>query len=293
MHAYQNSVAPGTVANRNRQAKIYLTFALLYNVPPLSPSVLSASMYVQFLANTFSAPNTIKNYMSGARYWIRSHEGDDSNFSSSEVASVLLYNVKNSPHVQTQAYPITLSDLTTICKFIDVSKSIPLAVKPAILIGFFAFLHVSNLLAPSLTVWSGPHNLSVSDVALHADALIICLRSTKTIHRGKPVLIPIYAVPQSTCCPVLAWRTYVNSVKPSPRGPAFMVNSHTPLTSGILVNIMRLALQSAGNPNFHKISMHSLRRGGAQAADQNGASHQAIKRHGTWASDASLKVYLN
>lgn len=293
MHAYHNSVAPGTVANRNRQARVYLTFCILYNVPCLCPPVLAASMYVQFLANTYPAPNTIKNYISGARFWIRSHKGDDSAFASPKAASVLVYNVKNSTHVQTQPYPITISDLTVICQFIDSTPYIPLAVKPAILIGYFAFLRVSNLLAPSPTVWSGPHNLFASDVVTVPDGLIICLRSTKTLHRRNPVLIRIFSVPNSTCCPLLAWSTYLDHVKPSIKGPAFMLDQTTPLTSPIIVNIMRLALESAGNKNFHRVSMHSLRRGGAQAADKNGATHQAIKRHGTWSSDSCLKTYLN
>lgn len=258
----------------------------------LKPSILSASMYVQFLANTYPAPNTIKNYMSGARHWINSHKGDDSAFASNEVASVLSYNVKTSTHVQSQAYPITLSDLTVIARFIDNTPNIPLAVKPAVLIGFFAFLRVSNLLAPSVNTWSGPHNLSVSDVVVIPDGLLVSLRSTKTFHNSKPVIIRLYNVPNSTCCPILAWQRYIQVVNPSLKGPAFMIDNCTPLTARTVVSIMRLALQSAGNQNYHRVSMHSLRRGGAQAAEQNGASHQALKRHGTWTTDSSLKTYL-
>lgn len=212
IHAYQNSVAPGTIANRCRQAKIYNTFSLLYGVNYLKPSCLEAAMYIQYLANTYPAPNTIKNYMSGARNWILSHKGDDSAFASLEAASVLSYNVKKSAHVQAQAYPISLSDLTNICEFIDSSTNVPLAVKPAILIGYFAFLRVSNLLAPSLNVWTGPHNLAVSNVLTNHDSIVICLRSTKMISLGKPTLIPIYKVPNSTCYPVMALQRYVTVV---------------------------------------------------------------------------------
>lgn len=250
-------------------------------------------MYIQFLANTYSAPNTFKNYMSGARNWISFHKGDDSAFASSEAAAVLSYNIKKSAHVQAQAYPISLLDLKHICEFIDISPNVPLAVKPALLIGYFAFLRVSNLLAPSLNVWTGPHNLAASDVYAHHDSIVICLRSTKTIHTGKPVLMPIYKVPNSTCCPVAAWNRYLAAVNPDPKGPAFMIDNVTPLTARPLVNVMRLALQINGNQNYHKVSMHSLRRGGAQAAEQNGASTKALMEHGTWSTPSTLKTYLN
>lgn len=249
-------------------------------------------MYIQFLANTYPAPNTIKNYISGARNWIIAHNGNDSAFASYGAASVLSYNIKKSPHVQAQAYPISLTDLKHICEFIDSSYNVPLAVKPALLFGYFAFLRVSNLLAPSLTVWSGPHNLAASDILTQGESIVICLKSTKTLCNRNPTLIPIYKVPNSTCCPVTAWNLYVKHIKPDLKGPAFMVDSVTPLTARPLVNIMKLALKVNGNQNYHKVSMHSLRRGGAQAAEKNGASTEALMHHGTWSSPSTLNTYL-
>lgn len=53
--SYASSVAPGTVANRRRQAEEYLTFALQYRVPYLSASVTHVCMYAQRLANLHAA----------------------------------------------------------------------------------------------------------------------------------------------------------------------------------------------------------------------------------------------
>lgn len=75
-------------------------------------------------------------------------------------------------------------------------------------------------------------------------------------------------------------------------GPAFMINSITPLTARPLVNFIRLALQAAGEPLFNRISLHSKRRGAAQAAEKAGADRDALKAHGTWATDTALNAYL-
>lgn len=194
VRAYFNSAAPGTVANRTRQAKVYVYFAVLYSFNPLNPTSLNEAMYVQYLANTYSAINTVKNYLSGARYWVRFHRGDDSSFTSNEVSSVLTYNTKKLTHVQSQAYPLNLNDIKVICRFIDSNPAVPLAFKPAILIGFSCFLRASNLLSPSINSWLGPHTLAVSDIRTDSTSLTVRIRSTKTIISGKPLMFRVYPV---------------------------------------------------------------------------------------------------
>lgn len=250
-------------------------------------------MFVQFLANTYKAPNTIKNYLSGARHWVNYHGGNDISFSTPEVRAVLNYNINNSNHVPSQAPPLEPSHIASICRFIDsMNTCIPLAIKPAILIGYLCFLRASNLLSLSTSQWAGPHTISASDVIRSAQGLIICIRSSKTRKNCKPVYLNVFPVPHTDLCPVNAWNVYLNTVKPAPHGPAFMLDPVTPLTPRVLVAIIRLALQSAGYKDSHKISMHSLRRGAAQAAQTGGASRQALKDHGTWVTDAALNTYL-
>lgn len=65
--SYDRALAPGTLANRKKQAEEYIEFAILYKVPVLSPSVTQVCMFAQFLANKHTAPSTIKNYISGAK----------------------------------------------------------------------------------------------------------------------------------------------------------------------------------------------------------------------------------
>lgn len=64
MDSYSDSVTPGTLSNRATQAKLYVTFSVLYNFEPLTPISTDLCMYLQFLKNSFSAPTTIKNYLS-------------------------------------------------------------------------------------------------------------------------------------------------------------------------------------------------------------------------------------
>lgn len=166
LHAYYQSVAPGTAANRLRQAKSYLTFCVMYGVNYLNPTRLHVAMYVKFLANTHKAPNTVKNYLSGARHWVNFHKGSDFSFSTPEARAVLKSVIDSSKHVPLQAYPLSPADIRVICNYIDSHPEVAMAMKPALLIGYICFFRSSNILSPSLSSWGGPHTLHVSNVCL-------------------------------------------------------------------------------------------------------------------------------
>lgn len=254
--------------------------------------MLQSAMYVQYLANTYKAISTVKNYVSGSRNWINHHKGDDSSFSSSYVAAVMKYNANKSMHIPMRAPPLTINHLRILCKFFDSNTSIPPVFKSALLLGYACFLRSSNLLSPTVAQWGGPHTLNVSDIIPVPYGLVVSLKSSKTIKNGKTVLLHVYRVSDVTYCPVTAWYRYINICKPALHGPAFKINACTPLTARPLVNFIRLALQEAGVPAYNKFSMHSLRRGAAQAARQAGADRQSLKTHGTWATDTALDAYL-
>lgn len=250
-------------------------------------------MYVQYLANTYKAMSTVKNYLSGARFWINHHKGDDSGFASNYVSSVIKYNINKSTHVPLRAPPITLDHIRVIVAFFDVNVSIPPVFKAAFLLGYFCFLRSSNLLSPTVAEWGGRHTLNVSDIITVPHGLCVFIRSSKTIKNGRPAVLNVFSVPNNTCCPVLAWHRYLTISRLAINGPAFMINAFTPLTPRPLVNFIRLALQAAGEPLYNRFSLHSLRRGAAQAAHEAGANRDSLKTHGTWATDTALDVYLS
>lgn len=200
--------------------------------------------------------------------------------------------MNNSTHVPQRAPPLTINHLSIVCKFLDYNKIIPPVFKAALLLGYACFLRSSNLLSPTVSEWGGPHTLYVSDVTPAPYGLVVLLRSSKTIKGSAPVCLQVYRISNTQCCPVRTWFNYLNISKPAINGPAFMINAVTPLTPRPLVNFIRLALQAAGEPLYNKFSLHSLRRGAAQAADQAGANRQALKTHGTWATDSALNAYL-
>lgn len=290
--SYNEAVAPGTARNKRVQAYTYIKFMLIYNFNYLAPTVANAAMYAQFLANSYSSPATVKNYLSGAKTWTQHHLGDISSFESPELSKLVKSFVSTSTHIPTQAAPLSPEDVKNICIYLDATPSIPRVIKAAILIAYSAFLRVSNVLSPSLCSWGGPHTLRMSDITVNHTGIWLLIRSTKTLKGPRPAYIQILPTNNPTSCPVLAWMDYVQQSRPCPLGPAFVLPSGLSLTPSPLVATMRLALQAIGHPDPQSVSFHSLRRGGARAAANSGVDHNQIMDHGLWASKSGLAAYL-
>lgn len=289
---YQTALSPGTLSNRQRQAKAYITFAVRYNFDYLRPLPINAAMYAQSLANLHSSPATLKNYLSGARTWITQHNGDHRVFEAISVHDVVKKLVKDSNHVPVQAQPIMPREISIICRFLDASNDFPPSVKSCILLTFACMLRASNSISPSTLSWGGAHTLFASDVRVHNSSLLVYIRSTKTTSAARPSVLQVCPVPNPSVCPVLAWVRYVRAMPPSLSGPAFMFSKCKPLTSGPVVMAIRAALADAGYPDVSRFTLHSLRRGAARLAAGLGAPDSEIMRHGIWRSEAGMRHYV-
>lgn len=247
-------------------------------------------MFLQFMANEHSSIPSLKNYFSGARTWVLEHGGNTQAFSAPEIPVMFKGIAKNSVHQTGRAAPLSYHHVVTIARFINSVPFIPLAVKPCILIGYSCYLRSSNLLAPSGSSWGGPHTLLARDIVRIGSSLAVTLRSTKTI--VTPVTLLISPDPNILVCPVSAWDFYVANVAPFKFGPAFVSSPGKPITSDIIVSVMRSALANAPDINVSKVTLHSLRRGAVHNATLQGVEKEKIMKAGTWRSTSGIKPYL-
>lgn len=250
-------------------------------------------MYAQYLKNLHPSPQTIKNYISGAKTWIADHGGVIQSFLSRELEQLTKGFVKHSEHVPRRAPPLSVQHLILIADYVCCHPSVPCGVLPCIVIGYKCFLRSSNLLSPSMEVWGGPHTLLTRDFELRGDSLFISIQSTKTKSNSQPEIFSLELESDTRICPVTFWRKYNDIIKPWILGPAFLTDNNLPLTPRHLVGVMRAALSSCKDIDPGRVSMHSIHRGAAQDAAQKGLSLSHIKTLGLWKSDAGIKPYLD
>ena len=282
--SYGAAFAHGTLINRARQARTYLSFMFTYTFPHLNPTVLHILLYAQFLANSYKNLITTKNYLSGAKTYITHAGGDASPFLSPQLTNMLRGLARASLHIPEQAPVIPINYIKAMCHMLEQQGAEGRAARAAILIGYATLLRQSNLLP---TPGSGQHHVMTrQDVIDDGPVMWVNINSSKTICDPRQrVSIPVPMV-NSLFCPVRAWREYAKRVPLPPGFPAFMVTPTAPLTPDRLNTIMRMHLTALKMPQAHRATVHSLRRSAAQHCAKDGAPQAHLMTHGTWTSQA-------
>ena len=282
--SYTAAFAPGTLQNRTRQTRAYLTYMVAHDRPPHNPSILDILLYTQFLANSLTSPASVKNYVSGAKTFLQQQGASVAPFMSPLLSNLFKGITKLSAHIPIPAPVIDLPRFKHMCDILAAMDHDAQSARTAILLGFTTLLRQSNLLPGSLS--GNDHCIRRRDCVLEDDILWVTINSSKTIHDpAKRVVIPITAFP-SKYCPVAAWLQYIHRLPLDPDAPALMLSPIHPLTPQKLNAYMRVILGILALPEANKVTVHSLRRSGAQAAAANGATKDDLMIHGTWATSA-------
>lgn len=225
------------------------------------------------------------NYISGARTWVLLIGGRTSGFDSYS-ANLMKRGVRRlSTHVTSPAPPVTQADLSQVVAYLREAGPDANVLVAALLMGYSTLLRQSNLLASNSPQDPG-HWMRFRDVTRTAYGMAVIVRSTKTIHHtDHPLVIRIY-ISTSPDCPVRAWDRYVTRQPHRPSQPAFILPSGGPLLAHTLLAALRLGLGHGRAIDPLNYTLHSLRRGGAQAAAKTGSSLQEVMSLGTWSSAA-------
>ena len=287
--AYSAAFSAGTLQNRSRQAKAYLSFMIFYNFDYLNPTPITLLLYIQFLANTHKNITSIKNYLSGAKTFVVAAGGQPWAFSTPFIPNLYKGLLRMSTHTPMPAPAIPIHTIKVMCDILAAMSTDGPTVQCAVLIAFASFLRQSNLLP---TYGPGAiHALRRQDVCNDGTCLWLSINSSKTrVDPRMRVSIPVPAVP-GRHCPVLAWRDYIRRVPLAPDAPAFMLSATVPLLPARMNFYMRTGLQAIKSPLAQFVTVHSLRRSGAQECARLVASQEQLMRHGTWASQA-INAYV-
>ena len=121
---------------------------------------------------------------------------------------------------------------------------------------------------------------------------MVTVNTTKTRWRtNQAYQIIVTPRPATVTCAVAAWDRYVKIRAPAPPGPAFILKGAVALGAPTLMGALRIALSHLGFPDAQSYTLHSLRRGGAQALAKAGGTLREIMDLGSWSSSA-VHVYV-
>ena len=262
-------LAQGTWRNKAVQARRYISYMKLHMPNILWPSQYHIMSYLIEHSDELKSPTSVLNYCSGARTLVRALGGSVARFDTYPISLVCKRIQKLSDHTSATAPPLTPKDVKAAVRlFTSIGDNGPDRLRAALLIGYFTLLRQSNLLT-ILTLFTSKHAILVRDITEYEGGLIVNIRSSKTFDRSTiPLNIMVPAIRGSPYYPVAAWQSYKRVIQPYPCGLAFVTSDGSPSTQKALRDTLCLALSVEGHSCSGAITLHSIRRGGAQACAQ-------------------------
>ena len=159
----------------------------------------------------------------------------------------------------------------------------------AILLAFFSFLCISNLVPHTMSGFYPLKHLSRGDIIFGPPGINLLIKWSKTLqNKDKVKVLKIPSLCKFPLCPVAAVRKFLSSTPGSNNSPLFQIQSFdrwVPLTE-IRLRKFLAKLLKALNLIPWGYTFHSLCRSGATLAFHLNVPMQDNQSHGTWTSEA-------
>lgn len=284
LRSMEAAIRPGTRKNQEVQAKHYLQFMICNKYDYRYPDLIHLLLYIQILANTHKSPISVKNYVSGAKTFVRKL-GTSADLFDHYMVKDLQKGICNiSAHIPDPAPRLPMKDLKNMLMLmagLGVSVTGEFA---AILCMFSTFLRQSNVMWCESS--GGRHLLRREQIADDGSPTIwVMVTSTKSTTAARMTGIPVLAN-GGLFCPVAAWREHVARCPGHPSSPAFQTAEGYAIAPDPCLNLCRLLLAAGRSPYKDAFTFHSLRRMGALEATDRGAKEADVRDHGMWAESS-------
>lgn len=161
--------------------------------------------------------------------------------------------------------------------------------KVAVLILFTTAFHQSNLAPPSIRGFDSSRHLLRSDVRLAAGHVQVLEKWSKTHQqttRDRWLAVPRVSG-SPLCLHAAITLLYRESPTTRPRQPLLTFQDGAPMPLSFITRAFKSALARAGLS--HRLTLHSLRRGGARFLQLSGVTTSDIASHGGWRSGAIFR----
>ena len=255
----------------------------IYNISPLD--ILS---FLEFLNFNSISHSGLLNYLSAIKSSLAMYGLNPGSFSDPRIK---LYNKAIMRHrpLNPCLKPIidteTLQAMALQCDRMHMGH----ICKAAILLAFFSFLRISNLVPHTISGYDPLKHLARGDIIFGPPGINLLVKWSKTLqNKDKVKVLKIPSLGKSSLCPVAALKKLLSSTSGSNNSPLFQVQCFerwVPLTHTRLRKFLAKLLKAL-NLTPWGYTFHSLRRSGATLPFNLNVPMQDIQSHGTWTSEA-------
>lgn len=275
------SIAPRTKQTYTSAWKSYSTFCASMQLERLPITEMKLIYFCTHLATNNLAHKSIQVYISGLSFHGTLY-GYPFQFSSMNTLYLIMRGIRRrqgNSLTRVRRAPITIQLLHRIRQYLSIHFSTHdrHMVWSAVTLAFFGLLRSAEYTSPTTTCPSND-TLTLSDVSMFKNKMLINIRASKTDQFRQGTVIRFFRLP-SPLCPVAAMEAFLQYRIGAGR-PLYRFANGTLLTrqwvSRFLADVF---------PLLNNINTHSFRIGGATAAASNGVSDAIIQTMGRWNSD--------
>ena len=245
--------------------------------------------HVAFMFKQIYSPSTVKTYLSGISYYIKSNGLED--VRQSFIIQKMMREMFRLDKRHDCRKPITLEILIKLTEALNkVCSSVYESIffSCAFSIAFFGYLRVGEIAMSNL---NSNHIVKISDVVFgsKAEILYLTIPFSKTDQLGHKTTLILKRSVHTLVCPVNLMLNYF-STKPNVEGPLLYHMNNQILTRYQFSKMLRNALAFTGcNPD--EFNTYSLRIGAATQSFLNGMDEKTIMANGRWKSSC-YKRYI-
>ncbi len=283
----QQAFRPGTNKNHKTQVSVYYQFCQWFNVRHLDPSLETVLAYLEYLATNLSSAKSVGNYFSAISLLHKCANVDFTVRDSFQV-NLLLRAIKLTLLQPIPRPAITIDQLRQLILQALNLGPIGVILRVVFTFGFFGFCRQSNLAPQSIKAFNRNQNTTRGCVKFAQPGLVLTLPWSKNNQEGgQPQVVPLPELPQDpVLCPITVFKQLLKISPNVKKSQPLLSLPHIPIIT--IPNINQWFHLVISSLHWQKLglTLHGLRKGGATAAIQAGASFPSVRLHGFWRSDA-------
>lgn len=285
-------VRPRTLANQHSALRLFLKFARKYKFSYKEVTPGQLLVFIEFLAERVSSPDTIKNYLGSIKMCFKRSRYSTAVFDDVAVRDALHAVTNTIRHFPSPSMPISPSNLENIINSIN-DKEAP-TIKCFLAVSFASIFRQSTICPRSARDFDASRQILRADVMFKEGHIWVRHKWSKSdqssVKGGEVKKLPV--IKGSVLCPtwnVLAMLNF-NPTQKSQQA-LFAFRDSGPMPISYILNAWTRATSLLGLTG-RAFTMHCLRKGGSEYLRQATGDERFVQDFGGWKSKKSVRRYI-
>ena len=278
--------ADSTASSYQAEFRIFVGFCCVATISLKALTPLSTLTFLEFLAFNNITYSGLLNHLSAVKHILSSCGVDTSAFNDPRIKLCNKAIMRHRP-LNPSIKPII--DVTTLQLIIQSTDNMYMGhiFKAAILLSFFSFVRISNLVPHSISSYDPLKQLSRGDIIFAHPGVHIIIKWSKTLqNKDKIEVLKVPSLGISPLCPVAALKKVLCTTSGLSNSPLLQVKCYTKWVPVSYTRLRKAFTNILKNLNLGAtgITFHSLRHSGATLVFNLNVPMQDIQS-GTWTSE--------